>query len=99
MHKSTSAQRKSFKLYAIASSVLAGTGGVAALFFGVSPSNAADFAQTIDAPVAVFMVPLSLLVFAILFEVARITWRGALPEQAPARRDASQYWQAGRGEG
>lgn len=99
MHKSTSAQRKSFKLYAVAGSVLAGIGAVSALIFGASPANAADFINTINAPVAVFMVPLSILVFAILFEVARITWRGPLPEQTPERRDARQYWQAGRGEG
>ena len=78
---------------------MAGVGAVSALMFGASPANAADFVKTIDAPVAAFMVPLSILVFAILFEVARITWRGTLPEQAPERRDARQYWQAGRGEG
>ncbi|WDR05141.1 hypothetical protein PSQ90_12685 [Devosia rhodophyticola] len=99
MHKSTSGQRKSFKLYAIASSALVVCGAVMALLVGVTPASAASLARTIDPQIAAFMVPLTMLVFAILFEVARISWRGAIPKQAPAPRNVRQYWKPGQGEG
>lgn len=99
MHKSTSPKRKSFRLYAIASTVLVTAGSVAALIAGVTPASAASLANQVDTQIAVFMVPLTLLVLAILFEVARIALRGALPVEAPMRRPARTYWSPGRGEG
>jgi hypothetical protein len=99
MHKSTSPKRKSFRLYAIASTVLVTAGSIAALIAGVTPATAATLANHVDTQIAVFMVPLTLLVLAILFEVTRIAMRGTLPVEAPARRPARTYWSPGRGEG
>lgn len=99
MQKSTSPQRKSFKLYAIASTVLATAGSVAALIVGVTPATAASLATQVDTQIAVFMVPLTLLVLAIMFEVARIALRGNLPAEAPIRRPERRYWSPGHGEG
>lgn len=47
---------------------------------------AANVVSQPDAQVAVFMVPLTLLVLVMLFEVARFARRGKLPVHAPARR-------------
>ena len=99
MHKSTSPKRKSFKLYAIVSTVLVAGGSVAALMAGVTPATAASLATQVDTQIAVFMVPLTLLVLAIMFEVARIVLRGNLPAEAPLRRPERRYWSPGHGEG
>lgn len=99
MHKSTSIKRKSFRLYAIASTALIGLGSMAALIAGVTPATAANLASQPDTQIAVFMVPLTILVVAILFEAARIALRGALPAEAPIRRTTRRHWSPGRGEG
>jgi hypothetical protein len=99
MHKSTSPKRKSFKLYAIASTVLVTSGSVAALVAGVTPATAANLATQPDTQIAVFMVPLTILVLAIMFEVTRFALRGHLPAEAPLRRQARRHWSPGRGEG
>lgn len=99
MHKSTSTKRKSFRLYAVLSTVLvAGAAGVA-LMAGVTPAAAANLAHQADTQIAVFMVPLTLLVLAILFEVTRFVVRGSVPAEAPVRRAAHRHWSPGRGEG
>lgn len=99
MHKSTSPRRKSFRLYAVASTALIGLGSAAALIAGVTPATAANLATQPDTQIAVFMVPLTILVLAILFEVTRIALRGALPAEAPLRRTPRRHWSPGRGEG
>ena len=99
MHKSTSSKRKSFRLYAIASTAVVGLGSVAALIAGVTPATAANLATQPDTQIAVFMVPLTILVVAILFEAARIVLRGALPAEAPLRRTPRTLWSPGQGEG
>jgi len=99
MHTSTSKQRKGFRLAAIASSTIVAVGVAGALALGVTPAEAASFAQDPDTQVAVFMVPLTLLVLAMLFEVARIAFRGALPAEPPIRRPPRRPWSPGRGEG
>lgn len=99
MHKSTSPKRKSFRLYAIVSTALVAAGSVAALTAGVTPATAASLATQVDTQIAVFMVPLTLLVLAIMFEVTRIVLRGTLPAEAPLRRPERRYWSAGHGEG
>ena len=63
---------------------------------GVSPATAATIVHQPDAQVAVFMVPLTILVLAILFETARVVLRGNLPVEAPARRSVSRYWNPDR---
>jgi hypothetical protein len=99
MHKSTSTRRKSFRLYAIASTAIVALGSVSALIVGVTPATAANLASQPDTQIAVFMVPLTILVIAILFEVARVALRGALPADAPRRRQALPNWSPGQGEG
>ncbi|UJW86797.1 hypothetical protein [Devosia sp. SL43] len=99
MHKTTSPKRKSFRLYAIVSTVVVTAGSMAALIAGVTPASAASLATQVDTQIAVFMVPLTLLVLAILFEATRIALRGALPAEAPTRRQIRSYWSPGQGEG
>lgn len=99
MHKSTSPKRKSIKSLAIVSTVLVSGGAAAALLAGVTPATAANLANQPDTQIAVFMVPLTILVLAVLFEVARIALRGTLPAEAPAPRRAHSHWSQGRVEG
>ncbi len=99
MHKSTSGRQKSFRLYAVLSTVLVAVAAGAALIAGVTPATAANLASKPDTQIVVFMVPLTLLVLAILFEAARIVLRGSVPAEAPARRRAARYWSPGHGEG
>lgn len=66
---------------------------------GVTPATAASLASQPDAQIAVFMIPLTILVIAVLFEAARIAMRGTLPAEAPLRRPTRSHWSAGRGEG
>ncbi|KKB80111.1 hypothetical protein VW35_06640 [Devosia soli] len=47
---------------------------------------AADIAAQPDTQVAVFMVPVTLLILAMMFEVGRSVWRNHIPSSAPARR-------------
>lgn len=92
MHISTSPKRKSFRLMAF----IGGLGAIAApaglLLAGVSPAQAASFASQPDTQVEVFMVPLTLLVLVLLFEVARFAWRGTLPAPSPARAPRPTNW-------
>ena len=99
MHKSTSPRRKSFRLYAIASTAILALGSMVALIAGVTPATAANLASQPDTQIAVFMVPLTILLIAILFEAARIALRGALPAEAPLRRTTRRPWSPGQGEG
>jgi hypothetical protein len=95
MHLSTSSKRKSFRLYAIVSTAVVGLGAAAALIAGVTPASAASLAKSADTQVAVFMVPLTILVLAVLFEATRIVLRGNLPVEAPLRRSSRRYWKSG----
>ena len=98
MQKSTSPKRKSFKRFAIVSTALVTTGSAAALMAGVTPAMAANLANQPDAQIAVFMVPLTILVLAVMYEVARIALRGSLPVEAPAPQRNRRHWSPGRGE-
>lgn len=99
MHKTTPAKPKSFRLVAAASTALVGLVSVGALIGGVTPAAAANLAHQPDAQVAVFMVPLTILVLAVMFEVARFAMRGNLPAEAPLRRAPRSPWSPGRREG
>ncbi len=99
MHKSTSPKRKSFRLYAIVSTLLLGVGATVALVAGITPASAAGLAQQTNTQVAVFMVPLTLLMLAVLFEVARLALRGPLPAEDKPRRPSRLNWTPGNGEG
>ena len=98
MHKSTSPKRKSFRRVAIATTALVTGGAAAALMAGVTPATAANLASQPDTQIAVFMVPLTILVLAVLFEVTRFVLRGSLPVEAPVRPRASRHWSTGRSE-
>ncbi|MHA6297452.1 hypothetical protein [Devosia sp. CAU 1758] len=63
-----------------------------ALIAGVSPAQAANFASQPDTQVAVFMVPLTLLLLVLLFEVARFVWRGSVPARAPLPTPRPTNW-------
>jgi hypothetical protein len=98
MQQITKPPRKSFKPYAILSTMIAFTGAAGALVAGVAPASAANFVQNPDTQIAMFLVPLSLLLAAVLFEVARFSLRGPLPGEAvPAPR--RRPWSPGRREG
>lgn len=99
MQQSTSPKRKSFKRIAIATATLIVGGGATALMTGVTPAMAANLATQPDTQIAVFMIPLTILVLAVMFEVARIALRGTLPAEAPVPRRAHRHWSAGHGEG
>ncbi|ODT70060.1 MAG: hypothetical protein ABS75_14610 [Pelagibacterium sp. SCN 63-23] len=96
MHTSSSPRRRKFGLVAVLGTLAIGLGSAAALIAGVSPAQAANFANQPDTQVAVFMVPLTLLVLVLLFEVARFVWRGTLPAQAPARPARPTNWSRGK---
>lgn len=85
MQTSSSAKRKKLTPYAIVTSVLLVAGTAAGLVAGVTPASAASLAQQPDTQIAVFMIPLTLLVLAVMFEVTRMVLRGAVPAELPAR--------------
>jgi hypothetical protein len=96
MSKLTSTGRKSFKVLAVAGTTIIGLGG-AALLSGVSPAMAANLAQQPDAQVAVFMVPLTLLVLAMVFEATKFVWRDRVPATEVAnRRPKRSIWTNGK---
>lgn len=95
MHKSASSRRKGFGLAAAFAASVAGLGALAALLAGVTPAMAADLASQPDTQVAIFMVPLTLLVLVLLFEAARYVWRGKLPATAPRGRPRRTNWAPG----
>jgi len=90
---STSPERKSFKRPLAIVSGLIGLGAVGgALTLGVSPALAADIAAQPDTQVAVFMVPVTLLILAMMLEVGRFVWRNRIPaSSAPARRRRTDW--------
>lgn len=97
MHKSTSPRRKSFTLLAVLGTMMLVLGPAVALIAGVTPAQAANIASQADTQVAVFMVPLTLLVLVLLFEVARFVRRGTLPAQSIPRRQRRPDWTPQRG--
>jgi hypothetical protein len=96
MHVSTSTKRKSFRFYVVASAFLVIAGATAALMAGVTPATAASLASQADTQIAVFMIPLTLLVLAMIYEVARFALRDALPADAPPA-PISRPWTPDRG--
>lgn len=87
-------RRKKVRLAVALGSSLVGLGAASfALLGGVTPAVAANIARQPDAQIAVFMVPLTLLLMVMLFEATRFIWRGRIPVQAPARRSLKTHWQ------
>ena len=99
MHKTTSPRQKSFKRFAIGSTVVVAVASGVALLAGVGTASAATLIAQPDAQIAIFMVPLTLLVLATMIEVARFALRGPLPDSAPARIRKPRHWSPGRREG
>ena len=83
MHISTSTRRKGFRLLTVIGALGAVVIAASTLVGNITPDQVARFVQQPDIQVAVFMVPLTLLVLALIFEVARICLRGTPPVQAP----------------
>lgn len=97
MQVSSSRGRKGLKvkmaLLAGAASALGLTG---AFLAGVTPALAADIAAQPDMQVAVFMVPVTILVLTMLFEVGRFVWRNRIPAFTPSRRRRT-HWSEAKG--
>ena len=91
MHISASPRRKKFGLIVLFGILVLAAASVA-LFAGVTPARAANIASQPDTQVAVFMVPLTLLVLALLFEAARFARRGTLPARLADRPARPLRW-------
>ena len=92
MHISTSPRRKSFTLLAVMGTFTLALAAALAFIAGVTPARAATIANQADTQVAVFMVPLTLLVLVLLFEVARFVRRDAIPAETQPRRQRRPDW-------
>ena len=100
MQEVTSPKRRSFSLYAIVSGALVAVGAIVGVLASVAPASAASIATNPDAQVMVFMVPLTLLVLVLMFEVARFALRStALPAEAHVKQPTRRYWPAGHNQG
>jgi hypothetical protein len=97
--ETTAPKRKSFKLYALVSLLVATIAAGIGVFVAVAPATAASLTQRPDAQVAAFVVPLALLLFAVVFEVTRFAIRAPLPTAAPRRARQPRGWKPGRNEG
>ncbi|MBE7732380.1 hypothetical protein [Devosia faecipullorum] len=98
MHISASPRRRKIGLIALFG-ILVPVSAAMALMAGITPALAADIARQPDTQVAVFMVPLTLLVLALLFEAARFIRRGALPAQSSVRPARPLHWPQDRRKG
>jgi len=92
MQTTTSPKRKSFsRKAAIATGLTTLLGGGIAALTGAVPAVAAEIATQPDAQIAVFMVPVTLLMAVMLFEVGRFAWRNRIPNSTPARRRQTNW--------
>jgi hypothetical protein len=96
MHNTKPSKRKTFWRVALASTLVVTGATATALLAGVTPATAANLANQPDTQIAVFMVPLTLLVLVLLFEVTRFAVRGTLPAEAPAKSRNGRYWNSRR---
>ncbi|RUT34996.1 hypothetical protein EMQ25_03315 [Arsenicitalea aurantiaca] len=95
MHLSLKSRRKptvtatiiSFSLTLVAASI--------ATLVGVVPAHAAPAVEGVDAEVLLLVVPLCALVFAIMFEVARIALRGPIGAM-PLQVQSIRHWRGQR---
>ena len=93
MQISTSPKPKSFRRRVAAASVVSGLGAIgAAVALSVSPARAADFASQPDTQIAVFMIPVTLLIGLMLFEVCRFAWRNRIPASTEPTRKRRMVW-------
>ena len=97
--RTTSDRSKSFNAYTVLSAFLATAGAAVAVFAGVAPAAAASLTQSVDAQIAVFLVPLVLLMATVIFEVIRFALRHGLPRDPVATTTLPRGWSPGAGEG
>ena len=84
--------RKGLKVkVALTAGFTAALGLASAFLAGVTPSLAADLASQPDTQVAIFMVPLTILILTMLFEAGRFVWRNRIPASAPARQRRTDW--------
>lgn len=92
MQKSTSPKRKNTRVLTLAGLSLLSLAAFAAVTAsGVTPAQAANLAQQVDTQIAVFLVPVAILMAVMLFEAVRFVLAGPLPARVttpkrPARR-------------
>jgi FtsH-binding integral membrane protein len=99
MQSTTPSRPKSFiAYYAVALALVALTSG-AAVFANMAPQSAASLTRHIDTQVALFLVPLAVLMFAIIAEVLYVTFRGVTPAVAKKPVRSIRHWTPGHGEG
>lgn len=97
MPKSKKSWQKSFNLYYAVSAVLVAATAGMAVYSSLEPDAAARLTGGIDTELALFLVPLTLLVFAVVGEVLHTSGRN-FGTQAPPR-PSMRHWKPGRGEG
>jgi len=92
----TPATPKSFKVFYLLALIAVALTSALAIYASIAPQNALALTHGIDTRVAVFIVPLGLLMLATIGEVIRVSLRDAIPgdDQLPAR---SLRWQDGSG--
>jgi len=84
--------RKGLKVkMAVAAGFAAALGLAGAFLAGVTPSLAADLAAQPDTQVAIFMVPLTILILTMLFEAGRFVWRNRIPASTPTRQRRTNW--------
>lgn len=84
MQRDTPARRRSFKPYSVATFAVLAIVGAAVVFASVAPASAATLTHHVPVGLFAFMVPLVVLLFAILIEVARLAVRNEVPGEASA---------------
>ena len=92
MQASTTSRPKSFRRAIVVVAGLAALGATALSLSGVTPAMASELAQEPEVQMAVFLVPLILLMAVMLFEATRMIWRNRIPATAPARRRRHKHW-------
>jgi len=94
LSSTTPAKPKSFNLFYLLSLIAVALTSALTIYASIAPQNAVALTRGFDTRVAVFMVPLGLLMLATIGEVVRVSLRGSLPgdDQLPAR---SLRWQDG----
>ncbi|WP_323014838.1 hypothetical protein [Devosia sp.] len=93
MHISSARRPSRIRFFLVVGLALVAVAAIAGLALTLAPVRLEQLAREPDAQIAVFMVPLTLLVLAVLAEATRIVWQGKLPAPAPARRRRS-HWAA-----
>jgi hypothetical protein len=96
MRETTRNRPKSFKVYYLASAFAVAVTGMLAVIGSFRPSLVLP--GGVDTEVAVFLVPLALLLIALLAEATHAAWRGAALDTTPPVRHIT-HWAPGRGEG